>query len=296
MILLIVGAANAGALSPLAVTGVTVRDLLNNRILDYGSMDVRAFGLRLFVLSFIIQTLISFAGFFLLGGLRWVRSATRAELSSATVTWNRDQKLTLVCIGGFVLTILIGSLPVFDRDSEFARWGSQIAAVSFAWLSIMLITKAAEARAMIKTVPWSSIMMVTGIVMYIEVASRAGAIEALTRIISMVASEALLPLLVFAFGALLSVFSSSSAVVMPLFVALAPGLATATTSAAELVTGVGISAHLVDTSPLSSLGALCIAAAQHHGPTEGLFRKLLLWALLMVPIGALISWGLAELL
>lgn len=294
MILLIVGAANAGALSPLAVTGVTVRELLSHHASGFDHVDLSAFGLRLFGLSFLIQTIVAFAGFFLLGGVRWMREVSSADLESEPSVWTRDQKLTVVCIGGFVLTVLLASLPFFPREYHLARWGGQIAVVAFAWLSVLLIFKAADPKTTLLSVPWSSILMVTGIVMYIEVASKAGAIELLTGWLVSSASTALLPPLIFAFSALLSVFSSSSGVVMPLFVALAPGLASAGTTAQEIVTGVGISAHLVDTSPLSSLGALCIAAANAQGKTEGLFRSLLLWALLMVPLGALISWMLAS--
>jgi hypothetical protein len=159
---------------------------------------------------------------------------------------------------------------------------------------VLLIFRAFDVTKAFAIVPWSTIMMIVGIVMYIEIATKAGAIDALAHSLLVTAPRALLLPLLYGFSALLSVFSSSSGVVMPLFISLAPGLSATGASQADIITGVGISAHLVDTSPLSSLGALCIAAAQTHEKIPGLFRSLLLWALVMVPVGALISWFIAS--
>ena len=292
MILLLVGAANAGALSPLAVTGITINELISSRAPQFAQLNISEFGIKLFTLSFIIQSLVSIIGFFALGGLRWMREVQPILFPKADLVWTRDQKITLFCIAIFVITLLVSSLPVW-ADYNGARWGSEVAAVAFAALSILLMLKTVEPRKMIATVPWGTILMVTGIVMYIEIASHAGAIELLTNAIVKTASEAILLPLIFAFSALLSIFSSSSGVVLPLFISLAPGLSVGGIQAADIVTGVAISAHLVDTSPLSSLGALCIAASETHEKVSGLFRSLLVWAFLMVPFGALISWLLA---
>jgi hypothetical protein len=136
-------------------------------------------------------------------------------------------------------------------------------------------------------------MMICGIVMYIEVSSRLGAIDYLTSQVLRFSPTTFLAPILFAFSALLSVFSSSSGVVMPLFISLAPGLSTVQLDATSIVIGVAISAHLVDVSPLSSLGALCIAASETEQKEPGLFRRLLIWSFVMVPVGALISWLLA---
>ncbi len=292
MILLLVGAANAGALSPLAVTGITINELITTRAPQYAQLNVSEFGIKLFTLSFIIQSLVSIIGFFAMGGMKWMRHVQPISFPKAEIVWTRDQKITLSCIALFIVTLLVSSLPVLG-DYHLANWGGEVAAVAFASLSILLMLKTVDPGKMIATVPWGTILMVTGIVMYIEIASQAGAIETLTNAIVSTASRAILLPLIFAFSALLSIFSSSSGVVLPLFISLAPGLSGGGIAASDIITGVAISAHLVDTSPLSSLGALCIAAAQTHEKSEGLFRALLIWAFLMVPLGALISWMLA---
>ena len=53
---------------------------------------------------------------------------------------------------------------------------------------------------------------------------------------------------------------------------------------------VNVGAHLVDVSPLSTLGALCIANAAVSEDRKVLFNKLMIWGLSMSVIGALVCW------
>ena len=50
-----------------------------------------------------------------------------------------------------------------------------------------------------------------------------------------------------------------------------------------------IGSHLVDMSPLSTIGALCIAAAPVIR-TRKLFNRLLAWGLSMTFVGAMLCW------
>ena len=51
-----------------------------------------------------------------------------------------------------------------------------------------------------------------------------------------------------------------------------------------------VGGHLVDLSPLSTIGALCIAALPDTDDPRRLFNQLLAWGLSMTVIGALICW------
>jgi len=51
-----------------------------------------------------------------------------------------------------------------------------------------------------------------------------------------------------------------------------------------------IGSHLVDVSPLSTIGALCIASAPVAADARDLFNKLLVWGLSMSVVGALICY------
>jgi hypothetical protein len=77
--------------------------------------------------------------------------------------------------------------------------------------------------------------------------------------------------------------------VMPMFLPLVPGLVKEVPGAdvIAMISSINIGSHLVDTSPLSTLGALCIACAGEHEDKSKLFRKLLIWGLSMSIVGAI---------
>jgi hypothetical protein len=59
---------------------------------------------------------------------------------------------------------------------------------------------------------------------------------------------------------------------------------------AAIALSMNVGGHLVDVSPLSTIGALCIAAAPAGVDTKDLFTKLLAWGLSMTAAGALVCW------
>jgi hypothetical protein len=54
-----------------------------------------------------------------------------------------------------------------------------------------------------------------------------------------------------------------------------------------MISSINIGSHLVDTSPLSTLRALCIACAGERENKQNLFRNLLIWGLSLSIVGAL---------
>ena len=90
----------------------------------------------------------------------------------------------------------------------------------------------------------------------------------------------------------MSVYSSTSGVVLPAFLPLAPGLAAQLpgASAVGIAMSMNIGGHLVDVSPLSTIGALCIAGAGAARDTRRLFNQLLAWGLSMAVVGALLCY------
>jgi hypothetical protein len=92
---------------------------------------------------------------------------------------------------------------------------------------------------------------------------------------------------------LISVYSSTSGVVLPAFLPMVPGLAEqlGSTNAVAIAASMNVGGHLVDVSPLSTIGALCIASA----PTDDsrrLFNQLLAWGLSMSVVGGIVCWAL----
>jgi hypothetical protein len=80
--------------------------------------------------------------------------------------------------------------------------------------------------------------------------------------------------------------------VLPAFIPTIPGLIEKIGGGdvMAIASSVNVGAHLVDVSPLSTLGALCIANAAASEDRRVLFNKLMAWGLSMSVIGAIVCW------
>jgi hypothetical protein len=98
---------------------------------------------------------------------------------------------------------------------------------------------------------------------------------------------------VVAFGTgLVSVYSSTSGVVLPAFLPMVPELAQRMggIDPLKIAWSMNVSASLVDLSSLSTVGALYIAGAAPGSDVRKLFNGLLLWGLSMSVVGAAVCW------
>jgi hypothetical protein len=90
---------------------------------------------------------------------------------------------------------------------------------------------------------------------------------------------------------IISMYSSTSGVVLPAFLPTVPGLVEQVGGGDPLAVALSINvgSSLVDVSPLSTLGALCLAALPAGENAPALFKRLFVWGLAMTVVGALIS-------
>ena len=92
----------------------------------------------------------------------------------------------------------------------------------------------------------------------------------------------------------ISTYSSTSGVVLPAFLPTVPSLVERVGGGDPLAIAlsINIGSALVDVSPLSTLGALCVAAVQNAEASRRLYHQLFGWGLSMILVGA----GLSQLL
>jgi hypothetical protein len=133
---------------------------------------------------------------------------------------------------------------------------------------------------------------VCGVTILIGVADKTGGMEMLTTLLSSLSTpNSVTAVMAFVTG-LISVYSSSSGVVLPAFLPTIPGLIgkLGGGDALAIASSINVGAHLVDVSPLSTLGALCIANAAPDVDRKRLFNQMLAWGLSMCLVGALVSY------
>jgi hypothetical protein len=86
----------------------------------------------------------------------------------------------------------------------------------------------------------------------------------------------------------ISIYSSTAGVVLPAFLPTIPGLVERLGGGdpLALATSMNVGAHIVDTSPLSTIGAICIAGIPGAVDPRPTYIRLLLWGVSMAFVGA----------
>ena len=265
--LMVCNGANAGNLSPFSTVGAIASGLMTQAGL--GGHEFRVWFFHAFA-----HILVAFAAYAVL--VRQTSPASGAVQSAApdSHALNAKQVLTIA-----VTAVWIAGVVVF----RFPLGPSALAAAA-----VLLLTRASELRPALARMPWKVIALVVGISTAIGFAEKAGGLEWLKdTVAAMSTPRSVHAVLAFITG-VISAYSSTSGVVLPAFLPLAPSIAMrvpGTDPLALCITTV-VGSALVDVSPLSTLGALCVAATPaDHGPGV-LFRKLLIWGLSMTFVGA----------
>jgi Na+/H+ antiporter NhaD/arsenite permease-like protein len=272
MAVMVGNGANSGSLSPLAPTGIIVTGLMDR-------IGLPGYELWTWLYNFSAHMIVAFGAYFIFGGLRLLARADRVETEPALAErLNGHQILTLALIGILVLGVIIG--------------GFNIGMAAFAGAVLLSLVRAADDQEAIKGMPWSTILMVCGVTVLISLLEKTGGMELFTGLLSSVATQAtIIPFMAVAIG-VVSAYSSTSGVVLPAFLPTVPGIIDdlGGGSALALASTMNVAGHLVDVSPLSTLGALCVAAVPAGDVSRRLFNQLLAWGLSMTVVGAGLCW------
>lgn len=307
MAVMIANGGNAGSLSPIAPTGIIVNGITTK----IGLPNVQW---TIYLNNLLAHTAVAFSGYFLLGG--WRLFARRARVAApaagvpgAAVTGASAQP------GGDVLPDGLPTAATFsgvagavDDPFQTRHWlttfiiailivgviffGLNVGMGAFAGAAILTLLHAADESEAVRRIPWKVIMMVTGITVLISILEKTGGMGLFTDFLAWLATPATSTAVTAFFTGLVSIYSSTTGVVLPAFLPTVPGLIQRMGGgdAMALVSSMNTGGHLVDVSPLSTLGALCLAAAPPGTDNRVLFNKLMAWSLSMTVVGALVCW------
>jgi di/tricarboxylate transporter len=272
MAIMVGNGCNSGSLSPLAPTGIIVTGLMERIGLPGLELTTWAYNL-------LAHAVVAFVGYFLFGGFKLLARAERVEVEAEPVrSLDRHQLLTLAMIGVLILGVIFG--------------GFNIGMAAFAGAVFLSLLRAADDAEAIKRMPWGTILMVCGVTVLIGLLEKTGGMDLMTNLLSSVATEAtIVPFLAVVIG-VISAYSSTSGVVLPAFLPTAPGIVENLGGGSVLAVAstMNIAGHLVDVSPLSTIGALCIASVPSGEMGRRLFNQLLAWGMSMTVAGAVLCW------
>ena len=307
--LMVANGANAGNLSPIASVGV----IANSAMAKAG---VGGHEWKVWTASLVAHAVVSVAAYFLFGGVRLREGGREGRLDAHQ--GGREDRLDahqgalrdgLRDDAGRVDSVAIASPPLSGLQRltllVILAWIAGVIALrlnlglsAFAAATLLLIAGAADERLAIKQVPWGVIMMVSGVSLLIALLEKTGGMDLFTTLLARLATpDTVNGVIAFVTGAI-STYSSTSGVVLPAFLPTVSALVEKIGGGDPLAVALSISvgSALVDVSPLSTLGALCVAAVADQAASRDLFKRLLAWGLSMTIVGALLCQLLAGVL
>lgn len=308
MTLLVVGAANGAAFSPIAPTGIISQFFVTKMAPELATLgkplgDLDAMAWRVYLDCELAQMIGNMGGFFLLGGIAWMVRQKHSTLSIDEVAAKPDpftthQWMTVAAVGVLVLLVILPGLsitkPLFTPTVMNVLGNGKapnVGALAFMLATALLILNAGDSKEAVKSMPWSVIIMVGGMGILIEIMDKAGGLGALVDIIATVSGPVTVTGVLGFVTGIISAYSSSSGVVMPMFLPLVPGLVkTVGGDPVSMISSINVGSHMVDTSPLSLFGAVCLACAAAHEDKGKLFRNLIIWGFSMSVVGALLCY------
>lgn len=299
MTLLVVGAANGAAFSPFAPTGIISNGIIAKMAPQLGITDLSGLAWKIHFNSELAQGFVNIGGFFIMGGWAWIAKQRGAsinidELAPKPEPFNKHQIMTLSMVALLIVLVVLPGLPatkgLFNKSAlnMFANVGS----IAFILSGVLMLTGSGDSKAAVKVMPWGVIMMVCGVSVLIDIMDQSGGLNALVKMIGAVSNPTTVNGFLGLIPGAISAYSSSSGVVMPMFLPMVPGLIKEIGGGnpIAMISSINIGSHLVDTSPLSTLGALCIACAGEHEDKAVLFRKLLIWGLSMAVVSGIVCY------
>jgi Na+/H+ antiporter NhaD/arsenite permease-like protein len=277
MAIMVAHGALAGAMSPLAPTGI-IADRLMARDLELSGFEV-----RLYLYNLAANAAVGIAGYLLFGG--WRLFGRQGEISNASEPqsnsgepWTWQHSAT--CL---VIALLVAGVLLVKMD---------IGMGAFAAAVVLTLIRVADERKAIERIPWGVILMVCGVTVLTSLLNKTGGLDRFAELVSRVSTPRTAPGVIALASGVLSVYSSTSGVVLPAILPAIPKLIAQLGGGDPLAiaSSVVIAGHVVDSSPLSTIGALCIASAPAIENRQTLFNQMLAWGLAMAVVGAAICF------
>jgi len=275
MALVVGNGAQAGAMSPIAPPGIISASIL-------GKVGLTGVGGYLWLNMFIVHAAVTVLAYFLFGGLALWRAgqteSVAAMLQVKTEPPNRSQIATLA--GIFVLIVAVVAFKV------------DLGIGAFLVGALLSLFKAVDEPKAIKGMPWGTILMVTGVTVLVNLMSTVGGMDLFAKLIAKMSTANTVTLVAGFWSGLVSAYASTTGVILPAFLPMAPPLLKEVggTNLLALVSSIIVCGFIVDLSPLSTTGAVFISNAGPKTDKNKLFRNMLIWGLSMSVVGAVTSW------
>lgn len=301
--LVVVHGAQAGGFSPMSIYGG-----ITNQVVERAGLPRN--DIALFMASLVFNSGVAVLIYFILGGHRAANLITDRQANAAPELDRPDDGLTppehqhlrealqkptaedagpesrdvaldlhrgLTLLG--LIALGVGSL-IFDLNVG-------LVAISVAVLLALLAPNAQKGA--VDQISWSTVLLITGVITYVTVLQRVGAVDMVGTGVSQMGSPLLGALFLCYIGGGVSAFASSVAVLGATIPLAVPFLLQGHVQAVGVVAAIAVSSTIVDVSPFSTNGALVVANA-HGMDRDKFYRQMLAYSGLVVALGPLLAW------
>jgi di/tricarboxylate transporter len=260
----------AGALSPIAPTGIIANGLM-------ARMGMSGYAWQSYAYNLAANALVAAAGYLAFGGWRLFRDRFHdggGQAVAGAGGFAPRHAITLAAVG-----LLIVGVTAFHVHVGMG---------AFAVSAVLVLAGLGDEKQAVRAMPWGVIVMVCGVTVLTSLLEKTGGIDLFTTLLARFATHRSVTGLIALVTGLVSVYSSTSGVVLPAFLPSVPGLVQKLGGGNPLAiaSSILIGGHLVDVSPLSTIGALCVASAPASADRRVLFNQVLVWGLSMAVAGA----------
>jgi di/tricarboxylate transporter len=274
--LVVIHGAQAGGFSPISIYGG-----ITNQVVERAGLPRN--DLALFLASLFFNLGVAVLIFFLFRGHRTRRLNERedrkelndAEAEAVQVRLNKHRALTLLGL----ISLGVGSLAL---DLNIG-----LLAISVAVLLALLAPH--DQKRAIEQVSWPTVLLITGVITYIAVLQKIGAVDLVGNSVSRIGAPLLAALLLCYIGGVVSAFASSIAVLGTTIPLAVPFLLQGHVHAVGVVAAIAVSTTIVDVSPFSTNGALVVANSQGVDK-DRFYRQMLIYSAVVVAIGPFLTW------
>lgn len=280
--MMVIHGALAGAFSPISVYGSFVNRLMTDTGLPSSPST-------LFVSPFLFNLMIALVIFVLFGGRQLIGTrmkdapVTGVPSSAGAPVEDVRQRQTAAPQVATMIGIILLAVGT-------AAFGLHVGFLSMSIAVVLALLWPKAQKEAVDRVCWSTVLLITGMLTYVGVLEKAGAIDYVSGTVTGLGAPLLAALLLCFIGGIASAFASSVAILGVAVPLAVPFLERGDVGAIGMIAALAVATTVVDVSPFSTNGALVLASADSVD-RDHFYRQMLLYTAVVVVTGPFLAWG-----
>lgn len=307
---------SAGGFAPTSLFG----------IVTYGtahSVGIPLNPLLLFAISVAFNIVLMVAAFFMFGGPRLLKSATRidpgstprpkfagksplpqhpfekeqfAARSQSVATALREREApastpkTRMNAAQIATVLCMVGLVASVIVVAMMGLDPDIGILCFVFATVLALVDPKTGKGAVAKIDWSTILMVGGIITFVGVLQHVGAVDMLGEAASQIGAPLAAAFVICFIGALVSAFASTTGMLAALVPLAIPLVSGGELAGWAVIAALGVCASIVDVSPFSTVGATIVATVD-EAERPRITNILTKWGLSMVLVGPIVLVG-----